>query len=131
MKKLFAITGLIAVGLVFWTALGYLMDMPSFPVILPLCIISIIAFFITGFLKNIEDNRKFREFLESREKDKDIQEKLWNEKIDPGDKTGRAGVKTYFKERNAGVNWTGASVHGAVPQRRKRRTFLSKNRQSL
>jgi hypothetical protein len=81
-----------------------------------------------GFLKNRDENHKFREFLASKEKDGEVQEKLRNEKIEPGDKTGRSGVKTHFKERNVGVNWTGASVHGAVPHRKKRRTFLPKNR---
>ena len=68
------------------------------------------------------------QFLESRERDPEVQQKLKKEKVEPGDKTGRAGVKTYFKERNAGLNWTHASVHGAVPQRKKRKTFLPKNR---
>jgi hypothetical protein len=128
MRKLFALTGLITIGLIFWTALGYLMDLSSFRLIFPLCIASILAFFITGFLKNRDENRRFREFLASKEEDKEVQKKLKNERVEPGDKTGRAGVKTYFKERNVGVNWTGASVHGAVPQRRKRKTFLPKNR---
>ncbi len=128
MRRLFVFTGIVTVCLIFWAVLGYLMDMSSFRIVFPLCTLSIIGFFVTGFLKNREENIKFREFLESKKQDKEVQEKLKNEKIDPGDKTGRAGVKTYFKERNVGLNWTGASVHGAVPQRKKRRTFLPKNR---
>jgi hypothetical protein len=128
MRKVYIITGLVALGLIFWTALGYLMDLPSFRITLPLCITFIVGFFVAGFLKNREEHRKFREFLESKERDPQVQEKLKNERIDPGDKTGRAGVKTYFKERNVGVNWTGASVHGAVPHRKRRKTFLPKNR---
>lgn len=128
MKKLFSFTGLIVIGLIFWTVLAYLMDSPSLPVVLPVCIAGIIGFFTAGFLKNREEKKRFREYLRSLEQDQNVQEKLKNERIDPGDKTGRAGVKTYFKERNVGVNWTGASVHGAVPQRKKRRTFLPKNR---
>lgn len=128
MKKLFAFTGIIAVGLIFWAALGYLMDLPSFPIVLPACIVLILVFLISGFLKNLEERRKFREFLESKRRDRDVQEKLKNERVEPGDKTGRVKVKSYFKERNVGVNWTGASVHGAVPHRKKRRTFLPKNR---
>ncbi len=128
MRRLFVLSGLITLALIFWAALGYLMDLPSFRAVLPLCLFSIAIFFVTGFLKNREERQKFREFLASKERDKDVQEKLRNERVEPGDKTGRAGVKTYFKERNVGVNWTGASVHGAVPQRKKRRTFLPKNR---
>ena len=128
MRTLFNITGLIAVLMIFWAALGYLMDLSSFPLVFPLSIFSILGFLGTGFLKNRAENRKFREFLESKKGDKEVQEKLQNERIEPGDKTGRAGVKAYFKDRNVGVNWTGASVHGAVPQRKRRRSFLPKNR---
>jgi hypothetical protein len=128
MRTLFNITGLIAVLMIFWAALGYLMDLSSLPLVFPLSIFSILVFLGTGFLKNRAENRKFKEFLESKKGDKKVQEKLQNERIEPGDKTGRAGVKAYFKDRDVGVNWTGASVHGAVPQRKRRRSFLPKNR---
>jgi len=128
MKMLFRFTGLVVVGLIFWTSLGYLLDLPSFPVVLPVCMAGIFVFFTLGFLKNREEKKRFREYLSSLEQDQNVQKKLKNERIDPGDKTGRAGVKTYFREGNTGLNWTGASVHGAVPQRKKRRTFLPKNR---
>jgi hypothetical protein len=90
--------------------------------------ISIILFLAIGVLKNREEKRKFEEYLEELKRDRDLQEKLRSEKIDPGDKTGRAKVKAYFKDRNVGLSWTGASVHGAVPKRNKRRSFLPKNR---
>jgi hypothetical protein len=128
MKSLFVFTGLLSVALIFWATLGYLMDMPSFKYVLPLSIISIILFLGSVLLKNLAEKRKFEAFIESKKRDKELQEKLKNEKVDPGDKTGRAKVKTYFKERNAGLSWTGASVHGAVPKRNKRRSFLPKNR---
>jgi hypothetical protein len=48
--------------------------------------------------------------------------------VEPGDKTGRAKVRAQYRDRNTGVNWTGASVHGAVPHRKPRRKFLSGNR---
>jgi DNA-binding protein H-NS len=79
-------------------------------------------------LKNLAEKRKFEEFLENMKRDKDLQEKLKKEKIDPGDKSGRAKIKAFYRERNSGVTWTGASVHGAVPKRNKRRDFLPKNR---
>ena len=128
MRTLFILSGLFAILMIFWAALGYLMDLSSFPLVLPLSIFSILVFLGTGFLKNRVEDRKFKEFLESKKRDKKVQEKLQNERIEPGDKTGRAGVKAYFKDRNVGVNWTGASVHGAVPQRKRRRSFLPKNR---
>jgi low affinity Fe/Cu permease len=128
MHTLFTITGILTIGMIFWAALGYLMDLSSFAIVLPLCGASILVFLGTGFLKNYFERRKFREFIESQKQDLEIQEKIKNEHIDKGDKTGRAKVKIYFKERNAGLNWTGASVHGAVPQRKRRRTFLPKNR---
>jgi hypothetical protein len=128
MRILFTLTGLLALGIIFWAVLGYLMDLPSFSVSFPLCIIFIGMFFLAGVLKNREERRKFREFLESRKRDNALQERLKDERIEPGDKTGRTKVKTYFRDRNVGVNWTGASVHGAVPHRKKRRTFLPKNR---
>ncbi len=128
MRKLFVLTGLFALALLFWAVLGYLMDLPSFPVVLPLSIGAVVVFLGTGVLKNLEERRKFREFLESQKSDPQVREKLKKERIEPGDKTGRSGVKAYFKDGNAGVNWTGASVHGAVPHRKKRRSFLSKNR---
>ncbi|MFC2098696.1 hypothetical protein ACFLSP_03015 [Bacteroidota bacterium] len=128
MRRLFVISGLLALGMIFWAALGYLMNLPSFPVVLWLCFTSILVFIGTGFIKNHVEHRRFQEFLEEQRRDKQVQQKLENERIAPGDKTGRAKVKTYFKERNVGVNWTGASVHGAVPHRKKGRSFLSKNR---
>ncbi len=128
MKKLFVLTGLITVAMIFWSTLGFLMDLPSFRISFPLTIISIVLFFGAGILKNHAEKRKFEEFLESLEQDKDLQEKIKEEKIDPGDKTGRARIKAYYKDRNSGLSWTGASVHGAVPKRNKRRTFLPKNR---
>jgi hypothetical protein len=128
MKNLFALTGLIAVALIFWASLGFLMDMPSFRISFPLSIISIVLFFGAGMLKNRAEKRKFEEFLEGLKQDKVLQDKLKEKKIDPGDKTGRARIKAYYKDRNIGLSWTGASVHGAVPKRNKRRTFLPKNR---
>jgi hypothetical protein len=128
MRNLLVITGLAAVAMILWSTLGYLMDMPSFRFIFPLTIISIVLFLGIGILKNHAEKRRFEEFLEELKRDQDLQEKLKSEKIDPGDKTGRAKVKAYFKERNIGLSWTGASVHGAVPKRNKRRSFLPKNR---
>ena len=128
MKNLFALTGLITVAMIFWSTLGFLMDLPSFQTSFPLTIISIVLFFGAGILKNLAEKRKFEEFLESLQRDKDLQEKIKEEKIDPGDKTGRARIKAYYKDRHTGLSWTGASVHGAVPKRNKRRTFLPKNR---
>jgi hypothetical protein len=128
MKNLFAFTGLIAVGMIFWATLGYLMDMPTLPIRFTLAFISIVLFFSVGILKNRAEKRKFEEFLELKRRDRDMQEKLKDEKIDPGDKTGRAKVKAYYKERNSGLSWSGGSVHGTVPKRTKRRSFLPKNR---
>ncbi len=128
MRSLLAFTGLIAVAMIFWSTLGYLMDLPSLRISFLLAIISIVLFFSVGMLKNRAEKRKFEEFLESKRRDSDLQEKLKNEKIDPGDKTGRARIKAYYKERNSGLSWTGGSVHGTVPKRNKRRSFLSKNR---
>jgi hypothetical protein len=42
MRNLFAFTGLIAVAMIFWATLGYLMDMPSLRISFPLTIISIV-----------------------------------------------------------------------------------------
>ena len=128
MRSLFVFTGLATVAMIFWSTLAYLMGMPSFRVSLPLTIISIILFLGVGLLKNRVEKRRFEEFLEDLKRDQELQEKIKNEKIDPGDKTGRAKVKAYFKERNSGLSWTGGSVHGTVPKRNKRRTFLPKNR---
>lgn len=128
MKKLFAFTGILAVAGIFWASLGFLLDLPSFRVSLPLALAGILLFLGSGILKNREEQRRFREFLESQERDRDVQEKLKNEQLEAGDKTGRAKVKAQYRERNTGLNWTGASVHGAVPHRKKRRTFLPKNR---
>jgi hypothetical protein len=128
MRSLFAFTGVVAVAMIFWSALAYLLGMPSFRISLPLTLISIALFLGVGLLKNRDEKRKFEEFLEHVKRDQELQEKIKDEKIDPGDKTGRAKVKAYFKERNIGLSWTGASVHGAVPKRNKRRPFLPKNR---
>lgn len=128
MKKLFVFSGLVAVAMIFWAVLGYLMDRPSFPLVFPFAIGSVILFFLAGLLKNREEKRKFEVFLDSKKRDMDLQEKLKDERIDPGDKTGRARIKAYYKDRNIGLSWTGASVHGAVPKRNKRRNFLPKNR---
>ena len=128
MKKLFLFTGLVAVAMILWTVLGYLMDMPSFPLVFLLTIGSVVLFFLAGLLKNREEKRKFEAFLDSMKQDKDLQKKMKDERIDPGDKTGRARIKAYYKDRNIGLSWTGASVHGAVPKRNKRRSFLPKNR---
>ena len=127
-RILFTSTGILTIGMIFWAALGYLMDLASFNVILPLCCASILAFMGTGFLKNYFERRKFRELIESKKQDRKLQEKIRNERIYMGDKTGRAKVKVEYRARNAGLNWTGASVHGAVPQRKKRRSFLPRNR---
>jgi hypothetical protein len=128
MKSLFAFTGLVTAAMVLWSILGYLMDMSSFPVVFSLTLISTFGFLAVGVMKNRAEKRKFKEYLEELKRDRDLQEKLKSEKIDPGDKTGRAKVKAYFKDRNIGLSWTGASVHGAVPKRNKRRSFLPKNR---
>ena len=127
MRILFIFSGFVALGMIFWSALGFLMGLPSFPKILPLSLVAVLLFLGTGFLKNALERRKFKDFLESKKRDPDIQAKLKKESIEPGDKTGRANVKAEYKDRNTGVNWTGASVHGAVPHRKKRRTFLSRN----
>lgn len=114
--------------MIFWAAVGYLLASPSFRVALPLAIFAVLAFLATGFLKNRAEHRDFRDFIESQKRDKSVQEKLKDEAIYPGDKAGRAKVRSKYRDRNTGLNWTGASVHGAVPHRKKRRDFLSKNR---
>lgn len=128
MRSLFVFTGLLSAAMIFWSTLAYLLGMPSFRIVFPLTIISIALYFGIGLLKNRAEKRKFEEFLEHVKQDQELQEKIKDEKIDPGDKTGRAKVKAYFKERNSGLSWTGGSVHGTVPKRNKRRTFLPKNR---
>lgn len=128
MKSLFAISGLVAGVMIFWSSWAYLLGMPSLKTIFPLTILSIVFFLGIGLLKNREEKRKFKAFLDDLKNNQELQEKIKNEKIDPGDKTGRAKVKAYFKERNNGLSWTGSSVHGAVPKRNKRRSFLPKNR---
>ena len=128
MRSLFAFTGLFTVAMIFWSTLAYLLGMPSFRISLPLTILGIVLFFGVGFLKNLAEKRKFEEYLEHLKRNPELQEKIKEEMIDPGDKTGRARVKAYYKERNSGLSWTGASVHGAVPKRNKRRSFLPKNR---
>lgn len=127
MRLLFILTGFVALGMIFWSALGFLMGLPSFPGTLPFSLLAVLLFLGTGFLKNSLERRKFKDFLESNERDPEVQSKLKKERVEPGDKTGRARVKAEYKDRNTGVNWTGASVHGAVPHRKKRRTFLSRN----
>jgi hypothetical protein len=128
MRGLIIFTGLLTVAMIFWSTLAYLLGMPSLRISFPLTIISIVLFFGAGMLKNRAEKIKFEEFLESKKHDRELQDKIRDEKIDPGDKTGRARVKAYYKERNSGLSWTGASVHGAVPKRNKRRSFLPKNR---
>jgi hypothetical protein len=96
MKSLFVLAGLIAVAMIFWATLGYLMDMSSFRIGFPLSIISVVLFFRAGILKNRAEKRKFEEFLESKKHNREPQEKIKDEKIDPGDKTGRAKVKAYY-----------------------------------
>lgn len=128
MRGLFVFTGLLTAAMIFWSALAYLLGMPSFRISFPLTLTSVVLFFGVGFLKNLAEKRKFKEFLEHMRRNQELQDKIRDEKIDPGDKTGRARVKAYYKERNSGLSWTGASVHGAVPKRNKRRSFLPKNR---
>jgi len=128
MRSLLVFTGLITVTMIFWSTLAYLLGKPSFSIILPLTIISIVLFLGVGLLKNRAEKRKFEEFLEDLKRDRKLQEKIRDEKIDPGDKTGRAKVRAYYKERNSGLTWTGGSVHGTAPKRNKRRSFLPKNR---
>jgi hypothetical protein len=128
MRSLFVFTGLVTIAMIFWTTLGYLLGMPSFRISFPLSIISVVLFLGVGLLKNHAEKRKFEAFLEQMKRDPELQEKIKDERIDPGDKTGRAKVRAYYKERNSGLTWTGGSVHGTVPKRTKRRRFLSKNR---
>jgi len=128
MRSLFVFTGLITVAMIFWSTLAYLLGKPSFSISLLLTIISMILFLGVGLLKNRAEKRKFEEFLKHMKRDQELQEKIKDEKIDPGDKTGRAKVRAYYKERNSGLSWTGGSVHGTAPKRNKRRSFLTKNR---
>lgn len=128
MSGLLILSGLVTVAMIFWTSLAYLLGKPSLSTIFPLTIISIVLFLGVGLMKNRVEKKKFEKFLEDMKQNQELQEKIKNEKIDPGDKTGRAKVKAYYKERNIGLSWTGASVHGAVPKRNKRRSFLPKNR---
>jgi len=59
MRKLFILSGMVTVGLIFWTALGYLMDLSSHRIVFLICIVSIIGFFITGFLKKRQDRNSW------------------------------------------------------------------------
>lgn len=128
MKSLFVFSGLVAGAMIFWSSWVYLLGMPSFRTIFLLTMLSIVLFLGVGLLKTREEKRKFKAFLEDLKRNPELQKKIKEEKVDPGDKTGRARVKAYYKERNIGLSWTGASVHGAVPKRNKRRSFLPKNR---
>jgi hypothetical protein len=124
MRPVFVLAGLLALALIFWTVLGYLLGLPSFRLVFPLSIGGIVLFFVTGYLKNREERRKFEEYLESRKRDPEVQEKIRNGELESGDKIGYAKSWGHYRDRNTGVNWTGASVHGAVPHRRPRRNFL-------
>ncbi len=128
MRGLLILSGLVTVAMIFWSSMAYLLGMPSFRTLLPLSILSIVLFLGVGLMKNRVEKRNFEKFLEDLKQNRDLQEKIKNEKIDSGDKTGRAKVKAYYKERNSGLTWMGANVHGAVPKRNKRRSFLPKNR---
>ena len=128
MKALFVFTGFIALVLIFWSILARIMGIESFSYIFPLCLVSIGVFFITGFLKNMVEKKRFEDFLRQQRENKDVQRKIENREIDPGDKYGRAKVKATYRPRKAGLNWTGGSVHGAVPKRTDRKEFLSGNR---
>lgn len=76
------------------------MESPSFWIVLPVTIVVIAGFFLTGFLKNLDEKRKFRDFLDSQERDPDVQKKLKDERIETGKNTGRPAIKTHFKDGN-------------------------------
>ena len=121
--------------LIFWAALGYLMDWPSFRIIRWVCLGSIGLYFLTGILKNLAERKEFQRFLEEQREDRDVQEKLQKERSvragsggGKGLTGGKRGVESAFKDKKTGIDWMPANVHGSVPARKKRRSFLSKNR---
>ena len=128
MKALFVFTGFIALVLIFWSILARIMGVESFSYVFPLCLVSIGVFFFTGFLKNKAEKKNFEDYLRQQRENKQVQRKMENGEIDPGDTHGRAKVKASYRPRKTGLNWTGASVHGAVPKRKDRKEFLSGNR---
>ena len=101
MRSLLVFTGFVTVAMIFWSTLAYLMGMPTFRISFPLTIISIVVFLGVGILRNRAEKRKFQEYIEHLKRDQGLQDKIREEKIDPGDKTGRAKIKAYYKERNS------------------------------
>lgn len=127
MRAVFILSGILALAMIFWASIAWLMGYPSAPVALWLMIISIVIFLGAGFIKNHLDHRKFQLFLEAQRNDDGVQEKLKNEKIRTAGTGSGAAVRNKYRESKTGVEWMPANVHGAVPKRRRRRPFLPKN----
>ena len=83
---------------------------------------------LVGILKNRHDRKKFKEFLESLKRKQRLNEEPEKEVAVPGKNPIRSKIRARYRPRKVGLNWTGASVHGAVPRRKDRREFLDGKR---
>lgn len=127
-RTIFRISGILALGMIFWAALGFLLDSPSLAYTRWLCPGSILLYLLAGFLKYREEKRRFREFLEAARSDPEVQDRMRKEKITPGGGSGAEGTGYAFKRRKSGIDWMPANIHGSVPARKTRRSFLKGKR---
>lgn len=124
-KTLFRISGIFTLGMILWTTLGFLMGRVSFAYVKWICAGSIVLYLVLGFIKNHRERQNFREFLELQRQDPEVQEKLRKEKTGPGEKSHGSGTAYAFRQKKSGIDWMPANIHGSVPARKKRRSFLS------
>ena len=127
MRIVLIINGMLAVSLLFAASLAFMMDYPSLGLFLPACMITLVSLLGLAVYNNHLKNKRFREFIQSKKDDKDLQDELQRTKLSYKDKTGRAKVPGKYTTRKIGNLWTGNNLHGAVPNRQDRRKFLTKN----
>jgi hypothetical protein len=103
---------------------GYMMDLGFTRYAIPVNIAVFVMLLASALYNNYLENKKFRQFLLKAKQDQVLQ----NETSRPSAEkpTMRPGEYTHYKTRKTGLSWTAGTVHGAVPKRGEKRTFLSR-----
>ncbi len=103
---------------------GYMMDWKIISFAIPFNIFLFFLLLFSALYNNYLENKKFRQFLQKAKHD----QALKNEHERPTAHKSRVkrGEFSHHRTRKIGLTWTAGTVHGAVPKRTDRRTFLSR-----
>ena len=124
MRSLVRIIAVIMIIAVMISFVGYMMGWEIIDYAVPVNVFIFVVLLASAIYNKHLENKKFRQFLQKIKQDQVLKKE--NKRATATPSRVMTGNSSQFKARKIGLNWTGGTVHGAVPKRGNRRSFLSR-----